>query len=51
LNASGIASEYKTTYDRLVVINKAGKIVFSGKQGASSDINAVEEIVNELLGN
>lgn len=51
LNASGVASDYKTTYDRLVVINKEGKIVFSGKKGASSDIASVNTLVKELLGN
>lgn len=51
LNASGVAADYKTTYDRLVVINKAGKIVFSGKQNASSDVAAVNAKVKELLGN
>lgn len=51
LNASGVAADYKTTYDRIVVINKAGKIVFSGKQAASSDITAAKAKVNELLGN
>ena len=27
LNASGVASEYETTYDRLIVLNKEGKIL------------------------
>ena len=51
LNASSVAATYKTTYDRFVVINKAGKIVFSGKQIAASDLAAVKSIVTELLGN
>jgi len=49
LNASGIAADYKTTYDRIVVIDKAGKIAFSGKQSASSDIAAAKAKVMELL--
>ena len=50
LNASEVAADYKTTYDRLVVIDKSGNIVFSGKQTASADIAAVTTKVNELLG-
>lgn len=49
LTASSVATNYKTTYDRLVVIDKSGNIVFSGKQGASSDVDAVKAKVDELL--
>ena len=49
LNASGVVTSYKSTYDRLVVIDKSGKIVFNGTQGASSDISAVKAKVDELL--
>ncbi|OFX37240.1 MAG: hypothetical protein A2X03_19405 [Bacteroidetes bacterium GWA2_40_15] len=49
LNAAGVASDYKTTYDRLVVIDKKGNIAFSGKQSASSDIAAVKSKVELLL--
>ncbi len=49
LNASGVAADYKTTFDRIVVIDKAGKIAFSGKQSASSDIAAAKAKVMELL--
>lgn len=49
LNASSVVTSYKSTYDRLVVIDKAGKIVFNGTQGASSDISAVKAKVDELL--
>ena len=49
LTASSVASSYKTTYDRLVVIDKSGNILFSGKQGASSDVDAVKVKVDELL--
>lgn len=49
LNASGVVTSYKSTYDRLVVIDKSGKIVFSGTQGVSSDISAVKAKVDELL--
>lgn len=49
LSASTVAASYKTTYDRLVVINKSGNIVFSGTQGASGDVDAVKAKVDELL--
>lgn len=49
LNAASVASEYKTTYDRLVVIDKSGRIVFSGTQNAASDLDAVKLKVEELL--
>jgi len=49
LNASGVASDYKTTFDRIIVIDKSGKIAFSGKQSASSDIAAAKTKVMELI--
>ncbi|MDP3311921.1 peroxiredoxin [Lutibacter sp.] len=49
LMGSSVAASYKTTYDRLVVIDKAGKIAFSGTQGASSDVNAAKAKIDELL--
>ena len=49
LNAAGVASDYKTTYDRIVVIDKMGKIAFSGKQSAASDIAAAKAKVMELI--
>ena len=49
LNASGAASDYKTTYDRIVVIDKAGKIAFSGKQSVASDIAAAKAKVMQLI--
>lgn len=49
LNAASVASDYKTTYDRIVVIDKAGNIAFKGTQAASSDISAVKTKVTELL--
>lgn len=46
LNASATASSYKTSYDRLIVVDKIGKIRFKGTGLASQDlanaINAVE---------
>jgi peroxiredoxin len=49
LNASTVASDYKTTFDRIVVIDKSGKIAFSGKQSAASDIAAAKAKVMELI--
>ncbi len=49
LQAAGVATSYNTTYDRLVVIDKSGKIVFSGTQGAAADIAAVKAKVETLL--
>ena len=50
LNAATVAANYKTTYDRLVIIDKAGNISFTGSQGAANDIEAVKTRVNTLLG-
>jgi peroxiredoxin len=49
LNGSSVTASYKTTYDRIVVIDKTGKIMFSGTQGASSDIAAAKAKIEELL--
>ena len=49
LKASSVASDYGTTYDRLVVINKEGNIAFKGSQSASGDLSSVEDLVNSLL--
>jgi peroxiredoxin len=49
LMASAVASDYGTTYDRLVVVDKEGKIAFKGSLNANSDIPDVKETVNSLL--
>jgi len=49
LNASAVASSYNTTYDRLVVIDKAGTVAFKGTQVASSDISKAKSKVSEIL--
>jgi peroxiredoxin len=49
LTGSSVAASYKTTYDRIVIIDKAGKIAFSGTQGAASDISAAKAKIDELL--
>ena len=51
LDASGVASEYKTTYDRLIVVDKKGKIAHMGSRAAANDISTVVSTVNELLDN
>lgn len=48
-NASSVASSYKTTYDRLIVIDKSGNIAFTGIRGAAADADAVKVKVDELL--
>jgi len=47
--ASPTAKAYSTTYDRFVVIDKMGNIMFDGKQGAASDLAAVKAKVEMLL--
>ncbi len=46
LNGSTVARSYSTTYDRLLVVDKEGKVVFKGNSSASNDINAVVAKVN-----
>jgi peroxiredoxin len=49
LKASQVAKDYDTTYDRLIVVSKEGKIVFKGTQGASKDIKATLAIIKDNL--
>ncbi len=49
LKASAVAGSYNTTYDRLVVIDKAGIVAFKGTQIASNDIDKAVAKVNDLL--
>lgn len=49
LNGSSVGSDYKSGRDRLVVINKEGKVAFSGSQVAKNDLNDVKDILNTLL--
>jgi 2-keto-3-deoxy-galactonokinase len=51
LNASAVATDYGTTYDRLVVIDKDGNVAFKGNRGAGNDVATVKEKVEEILGN
>lgn len=47
--ASATASAYSTTFDRLVVVDKMGKIRFKGNQGAASDISAAKTVIDMYL--
>lgn len=46
---SATAKSYSTTYDRLVVIDKNGNIMFSGTQGAANDLAAAKAKIEMLL--
>jgi peroxiredoxin len=48
LDAGNVGTNYKTSYDRLVVIDKDGNIVFSGTQEASKDMSSAKAIVDNL---
>ena len=50
LNASSVARNYETTYDRIVVIDQNGGIAFSGTKPASGDLEAVKTLIDSLLG-
>lgn len=49
LNGAETAAAYKTTYDRLIVLNKAGEVAFKGTQNAGNDVSTVKSKVTELL--
>ena len=49
INASSVTKDYKTTYDRLVLIDKDGTILFSGSQAATNDLNSVKELLSGLI--
>ena len=49
LNASGVAKDYNSVYDRFVVINKSGRIVHNGSRAATNDLATVKSKVDELL--
>lgn len=44
-----MAKDFGTTYDRLVVVNRAGKIVYKGNSIATNNLDEVIEIVTGLL--
>lgn len=49
LNASAVSKSYNTVYDRLVVIDKSGKIAHNGSRAAANDLNTVKSKVDDLL--
>lgn len=49
LNASGVARDYSTTYDRLIIVDKEGNVDFMGRQIAANDLDVVVQRVQELL--
>jgi len=46
---SDVASDYGTTYDRLVVVGKDGKIKFKGNSVVSNNLDEVVTLVNTLV--
>lgn len=46
---SGVAKDYDTTYDRLVVINKEGKIAYKADSRATNNIDDVVDLVKDLI--
>jgi len=51
LNASAVAADYKTTYDRIIVLNKSREVAFMGTKAAGNDIAAAKAKVTELVSN
>ena len=49
LNGSTVENAYNITYDRLLVVDKNGKIAFKGKSSASNDVNDVVKLLEDLL--
>lgn len=47
--ASSIATSYKTSYDRMIVIDREGKIAFKGSKLVSSDLEAALASITSLL--
>ncbi|WP_162555973.1 peroxiredoxin family protein [Reichenbachiella versicolor] len=48
LNGSSTASNFESRYDRLVVVDGKGDIVFKGSRNAINDINNVISTINKL---
>lgn len=51
LDAGNVGSNYKTTYNRIVIIDKNMNIVFSGTQSAANDLPKVKEKLDMLFAN
>ena len=49
VKGSQMAKDFETSYDRLVVVNAAGKIVYKGNSIARNNLDEVIDIVTGLL--
>jgi len=49
LKGSDVVKSFGSARDRLVVVNKEGKIAFNGKSVARNDLSEVKDILNTLL--
>ena len=46
-----MASSWSTTYDRLIVIDEEGKMIFKGSRAAKSDADAAKSVIQNALNN
>ncbi len=51
LFAADVASEYSTTYDRLILLDKNGQIAYKGEKRAVNTIDIIKSKIDELLAN
>jgi peroxiredoxin len=49
LKAGSLASDYSTTWDRLIIINREGEIAFKGNRIAAVDIDAARQALESLV--
>ena len=49
LNGSDVARDFGTTYDRLVVVNKEGKITYKGNSIAANNLDEVVDLVKGMV--
>lgn len=49
LFANDVATDYSTTYDRLILLDKDLKIYYKGKERVSSTVDILKNKVEELL--
>jgi len=48
-DASGVARDFGTTYDRFVIVNAEGKVVFKSQNRVSNHIDEAVKIIEDLL--
>lgn len=48
-DGSNVASDWGTTYDRLVVIDQEGKIAYKGSRAAKSDVDDAKAVIENAL--